>query len=146
MKRSTPLRRYAAIRPSARRLRPGKSTPPATAAQQARWDAMLQLGCLCCLLNRNRGLARASFARKRPELEIHHLTDCGRRIGHDETICLCRFHHQGDWLPYASAGYRAQAERFGPSYGREKRRFREVYGDDVRLLANQNALLARGFA
>ena len=130
-----------AIRPSARRLRPGRSTPPATAQQQARWDAMLQLGCLCCHMNRLKGMARASFARTRPELEIHHLTDTGRRIGHDATVCLCRFHHQGDRLPYTGAGYKAQAERFGPSLGREKKRFRAMYGSDGELLALQNSML-----
>jgi hypothetical protein len=131
-----------AIRPSARRLRPGKSTPPPTVEDQARWDAMLRLGCLCCYLNRRKGLARACFARTRPELEIHHLTDAGRRISHDATVCLCRFHHQGDRLPYTGAGYKVQAERFGPSLGREKRHFQATYGSDADLLSLQNRLLA----
>lgn len=136
------LRRKAAMPAVRKALRPSRSTGRATPAQSARWDTMLVLGCLCCWINRaQKGLATASFARARPGLEIHHLTSAGRRIGHDHTICLCRYHHQGDLLPYTGAGYREQAVRFGPSYGREKARFRSVYGADVDLLALQNSML-----
>lgn len=126
------------IKPSLRR---GKATP-ANAAQVRRWKDAKARGCVACHLNTvDHGMARASFQH---DLEMHHLLSGGRRRGHDETICLCTYHHQGGRLPYPDRGYEAHAKAFGPSFGREPRRFREVYGTDDELLAYQNIMLERG--
>jgi hypothetical protein len=128
--------RAVAIKP---KLRQGRSTGKATKAQAARWNDMRARGCVACHVNAvDHGLARASYAQG---LEIHHLLSGGRRRGHDDTVCLCRYHHQGDILPYPEAGYGEHAKRFGPSLGREPRRFREFYGSDDELLAYQNLML-----
>lgn len=127
--------RAVAIRPALRR---GKAKP-ATAAEKRRWAECRRRGCVACHLNLvDHGLARASYAN---DLEIHHLLSGGRRRGHSFTICLCHYHHQGKRLPYPEAGYLEQAEKLGPSLGREPRRFREVYGTDDELLAYQALML-----
>lgn len=138
----TGLKRYTAIRtkkPGLRRV--AHSTQPPTPAEEARFAAMRVIGCLACRMNRQRGIATASF--KLRELEIHHLLSGGRRIGHHATICLCHYHHQGKRLPFLDTGYKAQAQVFGPSMEREPARFRAMYGSQDQLLEQQNALLAR---
>lgn len=115
--------------------------PVATKAQKKRWADARARGCVACHLNLvEKGLARASYAN---DLEMHHLLSGGRRRGHDETICLCTYHHQGARLPYPDHGYDEHAKAFGPSFGREPRRFREVYGTDDQLLAYQEIMIAQ---
>jgi hypothetical protein len=115
--------------------------PVATKAQKQRWADARARGCVACHLNLvEKGLARASYAN---DLEMHHLLCGGRRIGHDATVCLCHFHHQGKRLPYPEHGYAEQAKAFGPSLGHEPRRFREVYGTDDQLLAYQEIMLVQ---
>ena len=120
-------------------LRPGRSTGKPTKAQVRRWDAMRARGCVACHLNGvDHGLARVGFAR---DLEVHHLLSGGRRLGHDATVCLCHYHHQGKFLPVSGLGYEQHAHRFGPSLEREPRRFREMYGTDDQILAYQGLML-----
>ena len=135
------MRRVKPLRTTKNGLRrSAHSTKPPTAAEKARFIAMRALGCIACRINRESG--RASAALTRRNLEIHHLLSGGRRIGHEATVCLCHFHHQGKRLPYVQYGYSAQAEVFGPSLAREPRRFHEMYGTDAELLDRQNRLLA----
>lgn len=101
---------------------------------------MKAIGCVACWLNRQHG--RPSASPGQHNLEIHHQLSGGRRIGHDATVCLCHYHHQGKRLPFVEYGYRAQAEIYGPSLEREPRRFREVYGSDEAMLELQSILLA----
>ena len=61
------------------------STGKATKAQQARFERIKEIGCICCL--------KTLYVYEPPE--IHHITDCGRRRGHDYTIGLCPWHHRG---------------------------------------------------
>jgi len=126
---------------AAPKLRQSRSTGKPTKAQVARWDSMRARGCVACHLNGvDHGLARASFGQG---LEIHHLLSGGRRRGHDFTVCLCHYHHQGKFLPYPDHGYQEHAEHFGPSLERQSRRFHEFYGADDLLLEYQNLMLAR---
>lgn len=123
------------IRPALRR---GKATPP-TAAERRRWAEARARGCVACHVNEaEQGRVRASYAL---DLEIHHLLSGGRRRGHSATVCLCHFHHQGKRLVYTDVGYRDHATIYGPSFGHEPRRFREVYGTDDQLLDRQNAMI-----
>ena len=157
--KTTPLRRYTALRARTglktySRLtssgplktksmlrRRAHSTEPPTPMDEVRFHMMRKRGCIACLMNRARGIATATFAKK--DLEIHHLLRGGVRLGHHATVCLCHYHHQGKRLPFLDQGYKAQAAIFGPSLGREPRRFRAMYGDNDALLAYQEAALAK---
>jgi hypothetical protein len=139
--RRTPLKRKTRLlarKPGLRRT--AHSTKPPSSADQARFEILRRIGCTACYINRMTGLASAQLAHR--NLEIHHLLSGGRRIGHEATVCLCHYHHQGKRLPFVEYGYREQALVFGPSLEREPRRFREVYGADQELLNFQNKLLA----
>jgi hypothetical protein len=137
MRRVTPLR---TTKNGLRRV--AHSTKPPTEAEQLRFQSMRKIGCLACRTNQEVGRASATLAHR--NLEIHHLLSGGRRIGHEATICLCHYHHQGKRLPYVEYGYRVQSVVFGPSLEREPRRFHELYGTDEELLAQQNELLLAG--
>ncbi len=71
--------------------------------------------------------------------EVHHLTECGRRLGHDFTIALCQWHHRGD--PPVGMSKTEATGLYGPSYADGRRPFAEVFGSDDELLAIQNQLL-----
>ena len=139
MIRRKPLVRKKQLGPGKVRMRIGRSTNAPTVAQRERWDAMREIGCLACLVNADE--ERPTLIPHAPKLDIHHFTNGGRRLGHDQTICLCQYHHKGDWWPFESAGYAANNAIFGPSYHRCKKAFHEVYGCDADLLARQNKLL-----
>jgi len=132
----TEIARKTPMKAATVRMRQSRSTDKASPDQAARWAVMRKLGCLCCRLNRMRGMLATGMV-----LEHHHLTSSGRRRGHDESIELCRFHHQGDKFPLIEQGYKANAKIYGPSYGRDKREFKHVYGDDAVLLEYQNRLV-----
>jgi hypothetical protein len=126
-----PLQRRTALRP----CRPGKkpkakrarSTPPPTPAQVARWDRMREIGCICCLQ-----INAISWG----QLEIHHRQ---KRLGHDETICLCAWHHRGVLQPGWTL---SQMEwTYDASLARASKSFRRTFGLDEQLLALQNSLL-----
>lgn len=107
-------------------MKRGRSTGTPTKAQQARFDAIREVGCIACLA---RGMNRYA--------EVHHLTIGGRhgqkRRGHDFTVGLCPFHHRGE----NTFGDDDPTAIYGPSYALEPRRFREVFGQDDALLAEQ---------
>lgn len=138
-------KRKATVIKAGKGLRQSRSTGKPTAAHLARWERARSIGCVACHLNGvdhvNRGV-RAAPAQPR-DLEMHHLLSGGRRISHEATVCLCHFHHQGKRLPRVDVGYKVQAVIYGPSLGREPRRFREWYGTDQELLAYQEVMLAR---
>lgn len=113
-------------------MRKGRSTGKPTTEQVARFEAIHHFGCIAC---RMRGLTTPA--------EIHHLTIGGRhgqkRRGHDFSVGLCPWHHRGE--PMFALSHILCECRFGPSYAREPRRFREVFGQDDELLARQNCLI-----
>lgn len=116
-------------------MKRGRSTGNPTKAQQARFDAIKERGCIACAM---RGLNRMA--------EIHHLTVGGKhgqkRRGHDYTVGLCPWHHRGE-----NTFYDASPEAiYGPSYALQPRKFREVFGQDDVLLAYQNELIERSLA
>lgn len=125
-----------AIRPSARRLRQGRSTPKPSAAEQQRFTQIRAIGCIACIKGSDRGFGRT---------EVHHLLVGGKhgqkRRGHAFTIGLCGWHHQGT----RPQGMHERDGRrvYGPSFKLHARAFREVYGQDDELLAYQNTLIAR---
>lgn len=131
MIRTKPLTRKAPMRRSTKRMKQGRSTGKPTIAQQYRFYAIKEIGCICC---RTLGITRAA--------EIHHLTSGGRhgqkRRGHDFTIGLCSHHHRG---VTAFGNARLATATYGPSYALEPRKFRETFGSDDVLLALQDKLI-----
>lgn len=106
------------------------STGKPTAAQQARFTAIkLDVGCVVC---------RLQGVGYRPP-DIHHLTSCGRRIGHDASIGLCLWHHRG--IPDDGRTSRQMRELYGPSLTDGSKTFRDAYGDDEGLLEAANEML-----
>ena len=103
------------------------STGKPTKAQQARFERIKECGCILC--------RRYLHVYEPPE--IHHLTDCGRRRGHDFTVGLCPWHHRGvSILPVQMAEL-----AMGPSLARGAKPFRAHWGSDDELLDEQNRLI-----
>lgn len=111
-------------------MKQGRSTGKPTKAQQARFDAMKERGCIISLL---RGQGRVDG-------EIHHMTIGGKhgakRRGHDFTVCLNLWSHRG--VPFLGAG--TCKALFGPSYALEPRAFRAEYPDDYLLELQRRVL------
>jgi hypothetical protein len=123
-----------AIKPSGKRLRQGRSTGKPTVAQAARFEHIRAIGCIACLLTGWFSI----------DPEVHHLNQGGyhgaKRRGHDFTIGLCTWHHQGTCQDFS----KADEARFvlGPSYKLHKMAFRARYGTDEQLLETTNKLIA----
>lgn len=106
-----------------------RAIPPPTKEQQRRQDAAREAGCIVA---RMLGLGFVPG-------EIHHLTEGGRTISQDHTVCLNPWSHRGEvWGQWTAAQCRRV---FGPSLAREKRSFHNEYGDNLALLKAQNALI-----
>lgn len=56
-----------------------------------------------------------------------------KRLGDEATIGLCPWHHRGIFKPPINVG---------PSLAKEPNRFREVFGSDDELLAEENELIS----
>ena len=129
----------AKMRASGRRLRQGRSTEKPTAADLARFAQIRAIGCIACLRGLGRGYGRT---------EVHHLLVGGKHgqrcRGHEYTIGLCGWHHQGN-RPLGMHE-RDGRKAYGPSYKFHARAFRQEYGQDDELLALQNILIARRVA
>lgn len=130
MVRKTPLR------PGTKRMRQGRSTGKPTQAQQARHDAIKEIGCIVAVI---RGL-------KRVDCELHHLTVGGKhgakRRGQDHVVGLNPWSHRGETFNGLSV---AQClDLFGPSYAKEPSAFRALYPDE-RLEAATNEAIAMSF-
>ena len=127
------------MRASGRRLRQGRRTEKPTAADLARFEQIRAIGCIACM----RGLGRGYGC-----TEVHHLLVGGkhgqRRRGHEYTIGLCGWHHQGS-RPHGMHE-RDGRKVYGPSYKLHARAFRQEYGHDDELLIFQNHLITRRLA
>ncbi|OEZ02298.1 MULTISPECIES: Ref family recombination enhancement nuclease [Stenotrophomonas] len=118
-------------------MRRGRSTGKPTIVQQARMDAITDIGCIVA---RTLGI---SFGETPVPAEVHHLTVGGRhgqrRRGHDFTIGLNPWSHRGE--PFGGMSVARCEELFGPSYAKQPRRFRQEIGNDDYLLDLQNTLI-----
>lgn len=97
------------------------------AADRIRDVAIREIGCIACR-KEGHGFIPA---------EKHHLLTTGlhgngERRGEQFTIGLCPWHHRGIKTQGAT----------GPSLYHNPRAFRDCYGDDETLLAEQNRLIA----
>jgi len=104
-----------------------------TKAHRERWNRIRALGCIACRQNEPPVVLWPC--------EIHHLLDCGRRIGHDASVGLCAFHHRGS-PPGNMESVKRSTEQFGPSLFHDGKGFHARYGTDKALLAYQNELLS----
>jgi hypothetical protein len=66
------------------------STGSPTKAEIIRIERMKPIGCLACA---HIGLLNCEL------LELHHMLDGGKRMGHGYSIFLCAGHHRGIWSP-----------------------------------------------
>jgi hypothetical protein len=107
------------------------STGKPTKSQQARFDALKEMGCICCW----------NHDAVRQDAEIHHIAQGFKRLGHDFTIPLCTWHHRGH--PPAHLDVREMTQLCGPSLARGKRAFVAVFGTELALLETVNAVLYR---
>jgi hypothetical protein len=114
-------------------MRRGRSTGTPTAAQVRRWDRIREKGCIACRMD-GRGYVPTT---------VHHLTVGGRhgqrRRGHDATVGLCPWHHQGTCREGWSVADMTRA--YGPSYAHQPQLFRDWYGEDEALLRFQEQML-----
>jgi len=99
---------------------------------ERRCQRIYEIGCLPC---RKRGWFN--------ECQVHHQNldeHAGqKRLGNEFTIGLCPWHHVGEPVGGLT---RTQCRRcLGPSMKLEPVAFRQVFGDDEALLAEQNRLI-----
>lgn len=112
-----------------------KASKAPTVAERERLEAIPYVGCIACAI-----VGRYQLA------QVHHITDCGRRIRkkadgteHRYTLGLCPWHHQGQ-LP---AGWSPanMVAAVGPSLELDKRGFMARFGTEADLLELQDALI-----
>ena len=83
-------------------------------------EALTSLGCICCKIM---GGFRSA--------EFHHITDRGRRVGHQYGLPLCEWHHRG--LPPAGMTAPLAREQLGPSLAEGKASFESTFGTEAEL-------------
>lgn len=96
-------------------------TKPMNLGEQRWRDRVVALGCIACRIE-------GWYA----PAEYHHVTDRGRRMGHEYGLPLCAHHHRGQ----NEMGIRPSRaeEMFGPALDRSKRAFTSRYGTEGELL------------
>lgn len=105
-------------------------TEPITPADRERMDTIKHFcGCLPCLLM---GIADIHTS-------IEHVTERGRREGHQQTVGLCAWHHFGQ-------GTDKMADIVGPSLAKGRRIFEEHFGDELQVLVPVQDFLIEQFA
>jgi hypothetical protein len=101
---------------------------------QRRCQRIYQIGCLAC---RRRGYYGQPC-------QVHHLNlgqHAGqKRLGNESTVGLCVWHHVGQPMPNLSR--QRTKELLGPSMALHPVKFREEFGDDLSLLAEQDRLIS----
>lgn len=100
-----------------------------TLAECRRIVAVKEGPCVACY---RRGLLRRGC-------DAHHLTDCGRRVGHEATVGLCAWHHRA--VPDEGMAAPQMRELLVPSLMDGSRTFRFAYGTNATLLELQERLL-----
>lgn len=63
------------------------STGKPTKYESQRITAMMRLGCVCC----------AQLGIWNPAVEVHHIVEGNRRLGHWYSLPICVAHHRGIW-------------------------------------------------
>ena len=105
----------------------GKTANP-TKTQQRRFDLLPQVGCICC----------KAYGIHNEWVQIHHIVEGGKRLGHDYTLSLCYWHHEG--IPPEGLTPQQAEDKVGPSL-KSKKRFNGVFGSERQLLEYTNQFL-----
>lgn len=118
-------------------MKRGRSTSTPNKRQHRRIVLLKEEGCIACWIDHeNAPWEPAPGAGG----ELHHFNLDGkagqRRLGHDDSVVLCPWHHQG--VPPPGDSSLSAKLRYGPSLKFHSREFRERYGDDASLLARSN--------
>lgn len=93
-----------------------------------RFSRFAEIGCVCC----------RRLGHKNGEVEVHHLVEGRKRLGDNDTIPLCAYHHRGVTDYKKSIAERVmKASRH--LHGR--RLFEQQWGSEKDLLAFTNELL-----
>lgn len=89
------------------------------------------IGCIACIM----------LGVPHEPCDIHHVTDCGRRMKneHQCTIGLCPYHHRG--MPRNGQTLATMEYLLGPSLHHDKKGFIARFGTELQLLEAQNSLL-----
>lgn len=113
-------------------MRKGRSTGKPTKAEEARIIACKEGRCAACIQWQD---ITGNYC-DNDGCDYHHLLSGGRRRGHRFGVGLCAYHHRG--VPIH--GYRDTEMRayFGPSLMDGSKVFREAFGTDDEMLANQD--------
>lgn len=105
-----------------------------TRRQSARILAVKRGGCLCCIA---KGYPHDPDG---PMVEAHHLLEGGLRIGHEDTIGLCLWHHKGQ-IYVEGWDIDQHREWLGPSLAEGSVTFNAEWGSDDFLLEWQQERL-----
>jgi hypothetical protein len=98
-------------------------------SEQARIERMFMLGCCACA---------AIGIPNHHQIEIHHILDGGRRMGHRFTIPLCKGHHQGTFTETQKVLLN-HFQRASIASGRKL--FKAVFGTERKLCEKVDFLL-----
>lgn len=105
----------------------GKSKA-ATKDEQRRFDLLPQVGCICC----------KAYGIHNEHVQIHHIVEGNRRLGHRYTLPLCYYHHEN--VPPEGMSREEAEAQVGPSL-KSKKRFNEVFGGELQLLEYVDSML-----
>lgn len=102
-------------------------TKPATKDEKQRMESLKELPCLCCMLTGMNIVCGPT--------EVEHVTDRGRRLGHDKTLALGLWHHRGEKaFQYQGMTNQEMSGAFGPSLAHGRKPFEQRYGDESEVL------------
>jgi hypothetical protein len=101
---------------------PSRNYVKPTALEQVRTDAARKSGCLLSMLRTEKGLFVPQYGR----VEIHHLKDGNRVLGHLYTICLHSWYHRA--VPPPGMRRDEAREFYGASIADGSKAFLESHG------------------
>lgn len=94
-----------------------------TRDEQARMDRIKKMGCVLSKLRAEKGLPVP-----RGRVELHHLVKPGKREGHNYTVALNTYYHQGRPIPYPCDSRTEAREFYGASISDGSKAFLESHG------------------
>jgi hypothetical protein len=99
-----------------------------TKADKRRFSLLPQVGCICC----------KAYGIHNEWVQIHHIVEGNKRLGHQYTIPLCYWHHEN--VPPEGMTRKQAEAKVGPSL-KSKKKFNEVFGGEIELLEWTNKAL-----
>jgi len=108
-----------------------RKAQPIKPAHLSRFFLMQEIGCIPCIIE---GEKRDQDRRGTPG-QVNHLLS-GYRLGHDDTVMECPWHHMGQCMPGKTHDWMRAI--VGPSRAINVRDFHAWYGTDQDLLKRQN--------